>query len=75
MRAELTQSQFNACVSLCYNIGVEAFAKSSVARLLNERRYQAACHAFALWDKVRGRVVRGLANRRADEQKEFFRNG
>ena len=49
--------------------------KSSVARLLNERRYQAACNAFALWDKVRGRVVQGLANRRADEQKEFFRNG
>ena len=25
--------------------------------------------------KVRGRVVQGLVNRRADEQKEFFRNG
>ena len=75
VRTELTQSQFNACVSLCYNIGVEAFAKSSVARLLNEHRYQAACNAFALWNKAGGRVVQGLANRRADEQKEFFRNG
>ena len=75
VRTELTQSQFNACVSLCYNIGVEAFDKSSVARLLNERRYQAACNAFALWNKAGGRVVQGLANRRADEQKEFFRNG
>ena len=54
---------------------VAAFAKSSIARLLNERRYQAACNAFALWNKAGGRVVQGLVNRRADEQKEFFRNG
>ena len=56
-------------------VALAAFAKSSIARLLNERRYQAACNAFALWNKADGRVVQGLANRRADEQKEFFRNG
>lgn len=75
VRTELTQSQFNACVSLCYNIGVMAFAKSSVVRLLNEKRYRAACEAFALWDKAGGHFVQGLANRRLAEQKEFFRNG
>ncbi|MGF6149021.1 Phage-related lysozyme (muraminidase) [Kingella potus] len=75
VRAPLTQSQFNACVSLCYNIGTAAFAKSSAVRLLNEKRYQAACAAFALWNKAGGRVVRGLENRRKEEQKEFFRNG
>ena len=73
VRAPLTQSQFNACVSLCYNIGVAAFAKSSVVRLLNEKRYQAACAAFALWNKAGGRVVQGLANKRATEQQKFFR--
>ena len=56
-------------------VALAAFAKSSVARLLNERRYQDACNVFALWNKADGRVVQGLANRRADEQKEFFRNG
>ena len=75
VRVELTQSQCNACVSLCYNIGAKAFAGSSVVRELNQRKYQAACKAFELWNKAGGRVVQGLVNRRAAEQKEFFRNG
>lgn len=75
VKVPLTQSQFNACVSLCYNIGVAAFAKSTVVRCLNERKYKAACDAFAMWNKAGGNVIPGLANRRAAEQKEFFRNG
>ncbi len=75
VKVPLTQSQFNACVSLCYNIGATAFANSTVVRRLNEQRYRAACEAFSLWNKAGGRVVQGLANRRAAEQKEFFRNG
>lgn len=75
VKVPLTQSQFNACVSLCYNIGVAAFAKSTVVRRLNERKYKAACDAFAMWNKAGGRVIPGLANRRSSEQKEFFRNG
>nr|DAR81646.1 MAG TPA: Lysozyme [Bacteriophage sp.] len=75
VKVPLTQSQFNACVSLCYNIGTSAFARSTVVKHLNERKFQAACKAFAMWNKVGGQVNRGLANRRAAEQKEFFRNG
>lgn len=75
VQVELTQSQFNACVSLCYNIGEAAFARSTLVRELNQRRYQAACREFAKWNKADGRVIKGLVNRRAEEQKEFFRNG
>lgn len=75
VKVPLTQSQFNACVSLCYNIGVKAFAGSTVVRCLNERKYKAACDAFGLWNKAGGRVIQGLANRRKAEQKEFFRMG
>ena len=75
VKVQLTQSQFNACVSLCYNIGVAAFSNSSVVRELNQSRFQAACRAFALWNKAGGRVIQGLVNRRLLEQKEFFRNG
>lgn len=71
----LTQSQFNACVSLCYNIGAAAFAKSSITRNLNQQKYQAACRAFALYNKAGGHVIQGLINRRAAEMKEFFRDG
>ena len=71
----LTQSQFNALVSLCYNIGAVAFARSTLVRELNQSRYQAACRAFAMWNKAGGRVIKGLANRREKEMVEFFRNG
>jgi lysozyme len=63
----ITQCQFNACVSLCYNIGAGAFAKSSVARLHNEGRYGDAAQAFMLWNKAGGKVSRGLQSRRAKE--------
>ena len=54
VKVPLTQSQFNACVSLCYNIGIAAFAKSTVVHRLNERKYKAACDEFARWNKAGG---------------------
>ena len=75
VKVALTQSQVNALVSLCYNIGVNAFKGSTVVRELNQRKYQAACKAIGMWNKAGGRVVQGLVNRRAAEQVEFFRNG
>lgn len=75
VKVALTQSQVNALVSLCYNIGVNAFKGSTVVRELNKRKYQAACTAIGMWNKAGGRVVQGLVNRRKAEQAEFFRNG
>ena len=45
----LTQNQFDACVSLCYNIGVQAFKGSSVCRFINAKSYGAAANAFLMW--------------------------
>ncbi len=42
----LTQNQFDALVSLTFNIGGGAFRNSSVVRLLNEGKYEAAAEAF-----------------------------
>lgn len=75
VKVALTQSQVNALVSLCYNIGVNAFKGSTVVRELNKRKYQAACTAIGMWNKAGGRVVQGLVNRRAAEQVLFFRDG
>lgn len=75
VKVALTQSQVNALVSLCYNIGASAFKRSTVVRELNQRKYQAACKAIGMWNKAGGRVVQGLVNRRKAEQVEFFRNG
>lgn len=64
---KISQPQFDACVSLCYNIGEGAFAKSSVARLHKAGKYAEAAQAFMLWNKAAKKVSRGLTARRARE--------
>lgn len=64
---EPTQHEFDACVSLCYNIGEAGFARSTVAKAHNRGDSQAAARAFGLWNKSGGRVYAGLTRRRARE--------
>ena len=68
----ITQPQFDALVSLAYNIGAGAFAKSTLVRLLNAGDYRGAAEQFLAWNKVRGEVVTGLAERRAKERAMFM---
>lgn len=62
-----TQDQFDAMVSLAFNIGIAGFQKSSVLRLHRLGKHDAAADSFALWNKGGGRVLPGLVRRRADE--------
>lgn len=61
--------QWAAATSLAYNIGTGAYCKSTVDRLFDAANPRAACDAFLLWNKAGGKVVQGLANRRAAERK------
>lgn len=65
--APTTPAQFGAMVALAYNIGVGAFAKSTVAREHVARRHQLAAVAFERWNKAGGKVLAGLTRRRAAE--------
>src|SRR5690606_28418158 len=58
-----------AFLSLSYNIGTGAFCKSTVARKANASDIVGACNAIPMWNKAGGRVVQGLVNRRAEEQR------
>ena len=71
----LTQNQFDACVSLCFNIGTAGFVNSSVTRDLNAHNTSAAADAFLMWDKQHGSVLQGLLNRREDERQLFLTPG
>lgn len=68
-----TANQFSAMVSLAFNIGNTAFAKSSIVRHHNAGNVQAAAKAFGLWIKARnpktGKLepLPGLVARRAKE--------
>ena len=70
-----TQGQFDAMVSLAYNIGVGAFRCSSVARFHRAGDHQAAADAFRLWNKAGQRVLEGLMRRREDERRLYLRDG
>lgn len=74
IKVSLTQNQFDACVSLCYNIGVNGFEESTVARECNANNFPLAAQAFLLWDKVKGVVSDGLLNRRKVESELFLKS-
>lgn len=58
-----TQNQYDAMVSLAYNIGANAFAHSMVARKHAEEDYQAAADAFLNWNKPAVLIRRRKAER------------
>lgn len=61
------ENQFSAFVSLSYNIGSSAFAKSSALREHKAGNYQLAAAKMLLWNKSGGRVLAGLIRRRKAE--------
>jgi lysozyme len=69
----VTDNQFGALVSLAYNIGPSALAKSTVMKRLNAGDYQGAADAFAMWNKAGGKVLAGLTRRRAAERALFLK--
>ncbi len=62
-----TPNQFGAMLSLAYNIGPGAFAKSTCLRRFNDGDVKGAAEALQWFNKAGGKTLRGLVNRRADE--------
>lgn len=65
--AQLSDNQFAALVSWSYNVGITAMRNSSLIRKLNQGDYGSVPGELARWNKVKGKVNRGLSNRRAAE--------
>jgi lysozyme len=51
VKVSISQSQFDALVSLCFNIGPSAFGRSTVLKRLNEGDYLGAAEAILMWNK------------------------
>ncbi len=68
--APLAQHEYDAYVSLAYNIGSTAFCSSTLVRLLNAGDYAGACQQILRWDKFKGQPVRGLTVRREREYRQ-----
>ncbi|USA54392.1 lysozyme [Acinetobacter sp. C32I] len=71
----LSQNQFDALVSLAYNIGSNAFKNSTLLKYLNALAYQDAADQFLVWNKGGGKVLKGLVRRREAERKLFLKRG
>lgn len=63
VKVPCTQNQFDAMVSLCFNIGVNGFSHSSVVRDLNAGQSRAAAQAFLMWDHPPELIGRRRAER------------
>jgi lysozyme len=63
----MLQREFDAFVSLAYNIGVKAFCDSTLVRMLKAGDYAGACKQILRWDKFKGRALAGLTKRRQAE--------
>jgi lysozyme len=68
---ELTQAQFDALVSFCFNVGARAFSHSTLVTLINQRKFDDAALQFGKWVKSNGKLNAGLVNRRSYEQTLF----
>lgn len=70
----MTDNQFAALVSFCYNLGAGALEHSTLLRLLNEGDIEGAADQFLRWDHDGGVKVAGLTARRNDERSLFLQN-
>lgn len=67
VKVPLSQNEYDAYISLSYNIGQTAFCNSTLVKKLNALDYAGACAEIKRWDKFKGKPLRGLTLRRAKE--------
>lgn len=67
-----TQHQFDAMVSLTYNIGVNNFKNSTLVKKFNAGDMMGASQEFLRWVYAGGAVSQGLVVRRAKERAYFL---
>lgn len=68
---QLTQHEFDALVDFVFNLGVNAFAQSTMLIYLNRGDHIRAAGQFERWDMAGGKHVAGLLRRREAEEAEF----
>jgi lysozyme len=67
VKVPLHQYEYDAYLSLTYNIGEGAFCRSTLVRKLNAGDYEGACKQILRWNNFQGRPLRGLTIRREKE--------
>lgn len=68
----LNGNQFSALASFVFNVGAEAFRRSTMLRKLNAGDYLGAAAQFERWIFAGGKELPGLKRRRAAERSLFL---
>jgi lysozyme len=75
VKQSLTQSQYNALTSFCYNVGTSAFERSGLLRVINkDPNSPEVITQFYRWVYVKGKLSRGLLYRREKEIELYFKD-
>ena len=81
----LLQDEFDALVLFAYNVGPDAFRRSSLVKRINENKYRTGAapdrkmaidtieQAFLVWNTSAGKVLEGLTRRRKAEADLFLK--
>ena len=72
VKVPLNQNQFDALVSICYNIGMGNFTKSTLLKKINSSDFKGASLEFEKWNKAGGVVLAGLVKRKLKEKALFI---
>lgn len=70
--APINENELAAFASLAYNIGPTAFNRSSALRHFNAGDKARAAKSILLWNKAKGKVLKGLVRRREAEMALFL---
>lgn len=67
INVEINDNQFCAMVSFAFNVGLGAFERSTMLRLLNKGEFDSVPSQIMRWTKAGGRELKGLKRRREAE--------
>ena len=67
------QGRFDALVSFAFNVGLGNLQRSSLRMKHNRGEFEDAAAEFMKWSKAGGKILKGLVNRRLDEQRLYLR--
>lgn len=73
IKSNINQNQFNALVSIAYNIGIGGLQKSSLLKKVNANPNDSTIrNSFLIWNKAGGVENNGLTKRRTKEAQLYF---
>jgi len=75
VKVHLSQGQYDALTSFCFNLGQARLRDSTLLRLLNQGQYQQAAAQFKYWVLAAGVKLPGLVKRRESERQLFLSDG